>query len=112
MLRAIPPRIKHTTTIIVAPSRRSARPAQHREHVQHLLKPANVFWRKWHAVQRGQHAGMQKEVQRVYMVISGLFEIKPIQPYLPLRFPQHNFPSPPLPTRRGVQLGAKRSDGE
>src|ERR1700722_10176142 len=109
MLAAIAPRIEQTASIIVTESRRCSSAPEQTENRQHLLQRVFKGFRDFYAVYAGQYRRMQKEIERINVIIGGLLKVKSVQSDLPGRLLQNDLPPEPFPVLGGGQFRTQDS---
>src|SRR5581483_5665092 len=93
VFRAIPARIENTPPIIVAKSFRRARIAQNLNHVKHFAYAVIDPLANRQAVFSRENSGMKQQIECIYVVIEGLFEVNPIWTHLALAFMLQDSPA-------------------
>ena len=82
MLRLVAPGIKQPPTIIIPDHRRRPGSAQYEQRIQHPLHRLVELHGNDNSIESSQNPGMEKKIQRVDVVISGLLKIKSVLPHL------------------------------
>ena len=108
MFSAIAAAIKEPAAVVIAKAWRHSRLAQTRKVRQHAYQDSiETIWNR-HSIAPGQYVGVKKKVERIHVVIGGLFKVSPVFEHLGERVILQDVPSQVTPTCRLWQRRAKR----
>src|ERR1700677_1052311 len=93
MLAAIPPRIEDTPAVVIAETRRRTTTTQQVKSGQHFFQSGFKAFRNRDAVQSCQYVRVQKQIERVDVVIRRLLEMKSVGADLTAALSQHDLPA-------------------
>src|SRR5207248_1634133 len=87
-------------SIVISQRWRIAGAAECSQHVQHALEGSLEFLRQLDIVYGRKHRGMQKEIQRISVIVDRLLEMQTVGMNLPFGFVDDDFPAALLPSAR------------
>jgi len=109
---AITARVEESPAIIVAETLRWSGLRKSLHDSQHSAEDRVILGRNPESIFRCQQARMEKEIERVHVVVQRLLEVDAIRPDLVLCFFDQDFPSGFLPARGGCDLRIQDAEKE
>src|SRR5581483_6124501 len=97
-------RVEHSTSIIIAEALRCTGLTERLQDVQHLLHHRIEFLGNRESIQRRERARVQKEIERVHVVVERLLKINAVGPNLSSSLAHHDVPAYLLPPVRTHNL--------
>src|SRR5690348_2203091 len=99
MLGAIAPGIEQPSAVIIAKARRRSSLAENAQNFQHPDQRLIELRGNRDPISFGKDSRVKEKVQRVDVIVDGLFEVEAVSSHLTLRFLDHGLPAAGAPAR-------------
>src|SRR5690348_1828547 len=112
MFDAVAAWIEHAAAIVVPKAISGAGTSDDTHHLEHFLQYRIEGFGHHQIIARCQDSQMQKEIQRVHVIVERLFEVNAVRADLTFSFGESNGEPFLLPTARFGKVGAKCANEE